>query len=262
MKDLKLSTIINQPYAKAFFLALALLTRLPIPKLEDISAHDSGRSALFYPAIGIVIGLILYFPLFLFPQASPLLLAAIITVLWAMITGGLHLDGLADSADGWLGGIGNKEKTLKIMKDPVVGAAGAISIVCILLLKFAVLSSIFQQTSLHSERSIGAIIILAPFIGRAMILLLMLISENANPNSMANEVAEHLPKNNIAWVIAMSFLIVFFFSFSGLVFALVAFWLTRRLMHKRLDGYTGDTLGATVEITEVMFLIGYALLLS
>ncbi len=251
--------MLNHPYLKAFFLALALLTRLPIPQLEEIKASDSGCSALFYPAVGLLIGLILYLPLLLFPQASPLLLAAIITVIWAIITGGLHLDGLADSADGWLGGISDKEKTLKIMKDPVVGAAGAIAIVCILLLKFAVLTAILQQT-FHDAVRISGIIIIAPFIGRAMILLLMLISKNANPNSMANDVADNLPRNHIVWIIGICFLITAFFSLSGLIFALITFWLLRRLMHKRLGGYTGDTLGATVEITEVLYLIGYALL--
>ena len=262
MKDFSFNTISNQPTAKAFFLALSLLTRLPIPELENIDAQDSGRSALFYPLIGLIIGMILYLPVFLFPQASPLLLAAIVTVMWAMITGGLHLDGIADSADGWLGGADDKEKTLKIMKDPVVGAAGAIAIMCILLLKFAVLSALFQQASSLDNIYIGAIIILAPFIGRVMILLLMLVSENANPNSMANDVVNHLARNKVAWVIGISFLILAFFSFLGLAFALVVFGFTRRLMHKRLGGYTGDTLGATVEITEVMYLIAYALHLS
>ena len=254
--------MLSHPYLKAFFLALALLTRLPIPPLEKIDARDSGRSALFYPAVGLIIGLILYLPLFFFPQASPLLLAAIITVIWAIITGGLHLDGLADSADGWLGGSSDKEKTVKIMKDPVVGAAGAIAIVCILLLKFAVLSAIFQQAFYHNGQSANAIIILAPFIGRAMILLLMLISNNANPNSMANDIADNLPRNPIAWLIGICFLIAAFFSLAGVIFALITFWLLRRLMHKRLGGYTGDTLGATVEVSEVMYLVGYALLFA
>jgi len=252
--------LLNHPYIKAFFLALALLTRLPIPQLEEIEARDSGRSALFYPAVGLIIGLILYIPLLLFPQASPLLLAAIITVIWAIITGGLHLDGLADSADGWLGGTGDKRKTLKIMKDPVVGAAGAIAIVCILLLKFAVLSAIFQQAFCHDGNSAGAIIILAPFIGRAMILLLMLMSKNANPNSMANKIVDNLPRNHTAWLTGVSFLIASFFSLWGLFLALVFFGIAHKLMEKRLGGYTGDTLGATVEITEVMYLIGYVLL--
>ena len=251
--------MLNHPYIKAFFLALALLTRLPIPQLEEIEARDSGRSALFYPAVGLIIGLILYIPLLLFPQAPPLLLAAIITVIWAIITGGLHLDGLADSADGWLGGTGDKRKTLKIMKDPVVGAAGAIAIVCILLLKFAVLTAILQQTFHDIVRTSG-IIIIAPFIGRAMILLLMLMSKNANPNSMANKIVDNLPRNHTAWLTGVSFLIASFFSLSGLFLALVFFGIAHKLMEKRLGGYTGDTLGATVEITEVMYLIGYVLL--
>ncbi len=253
--------MLSHPYTKAFFLALSLLTRLPIPQLDKVEPHDSGRSALFYPAVGLIIGLVLYLPLLLFPQASPLLLAAIITVIWAIITGGLHLDGLADSADGWLGGTSDKEKTLEIMKDPVVGAAGAIAIVCILLLKFAVLTAILQQT-FHDVVRTSGIIILAPFIGRAMILLLMLISKNANPNSMANKIIDNLPRNQIVWLIGVCFLIAAFFSLSGLLFAVITFWLIRRLMHKRLGGYTGDMLGATVEITEVMYLIGYALLLA
>ena len=251
--------MLNHPYIKAFFLALALLTRLPIPQLEEIEARDSGRSALFYPAVGLIIGLILYIPLLLFPQAPPLLLAAIITVIWAIITGGLHLDGLADSADGWLGGTGDKRKTLKIMKDPVVGAAGAIAIVCILLLKFAVLTAILQQTFHDIVRTSG-IIIIAPFIGRVMILLLMLMSKNANPNSMANKIVDNLPRNHTAWLTGVSFLIASFFSLWGLFLALVFFGIAHKLMEKRLGGYTGDTLGATVEITEVMYLIGYVLL--
>jgi adenosylcobinamide-GDP ribazoletransferase len=256
-----LSTNILQSHAKAFFLALQLLTRLPTPQYESITASDSGRSAFYYPVVGLIIGFILYLPLLFFPHASPLLLAAIITVIWAIVTGGLHLDGLADSADGWLGGIGNKEKTLIIMKDPVVGAAGAITIVCILLLKFAVLTVIFQQTFHDIVRSSG-IIIIAPFIGRTLILLLMLMSNNANPNSMANEVIANLVRNKIVWLVGACLLIAAFFSLSGMIFALVTFWLIRRLMHKRLGGYTGDTLGATVEVTEVMYLMGYALLLS
>ncbi|HIP94757.1 MAG TPA: adenosylcobinamide-GDP ribazoletransferase [Leucothrix sp.] len=254
-----MSQITNHPYAKAFLLALALLTRLPLPQFKNIQASDSGRSALFYPLVGLVIGLILYLPILFFSQAPPLLLAAIITVLWAVITGGLHLDGLADSADGWLGGMGDKDKALKIMKDPVVGAAGSIAITCMLLLKFAVLTAILQQTFHDIVRTSG-IIIFAPFLGRAMILLLILLSNNANPNSMANDVVNHLSRNTIGWLIGACVLIAAFFSLSGLLFALVSFWLIRKLMYKHLGGYTGDTLGATVEITEVMYLIGYALL--
>ncbi len=249
-------------YKKAYFLAQSLLTRLPTPHLSNIQAVDMGRSALFYPFIGLLIGLVLYIPLLFFSQSLLTLLAALTVTLWALITGGLHLDGLADSADGWLGGStdkSGKEKTLNIMKDPLVGSAGVIALVCILLLKFAVLSTIFQQT-FHDMLRGSSIIIIAPIVGRAMVLLLMLSSENANPNSMANQIVENIPRTSARWVIALCFLMGAYFSLTGIILALIVFWLVRRLMHQRLGGFTGDTLGATVEITEVAYLVGAVLM--
>ncbi len=251
-------------YKKAYFLALSLLTRLPTPQLSNIQEIDMGRSALFYPLIGLFIGFVLYLPLFFFSQASLILSAALIVTLWAMVTGGLHLDGLADSADGWLGGSYDKtgkEKTLNIMKDPLVGSAGVIALVCVLLLKFAVLSALFQQT-FHDVLRNSAIIIIAPMIGRAMILLLMLSSKNANPHSMANQIVDNLPKITASWITVICLLIGAYFSLSGILLALITFWLLRRLMHQRLGGFTGDTLGATVEITEVAYLVGALLMLN
>jgi len=125
------------------------------------------RVFIFYPLAGLIIGIFLCIPIFIFPNASPFLIAAIITVIWAAITGGLHLDGLADSADGWLGGMGDREKTQRIMKDPLVGAAGVIAIVSLLLLKFAAITTLL----LHDY---WFILLLAPLLGRSMILLLFI----------------------------------------------------------------------------------------
>jgi adenosylcobinamide-GDP ribazoletransferase len=243
----------------AYFLAQSLLTRLPTPHLNDIQAEDSGRSALFYPVVGLVIGLILYVPILLFSNAAPILLAAIITVLWVIITGGLHLDGLADSADGWLGGMGDREKTQIIMKDPLVGSAGAIAIVCLLLLKFVALTVIFQQTFHDIARSSG-IIIIAPVIARAAILLLFNTSKYAQEKGMVQQIIDKLPRETAWIVVIVCGLVGLYFSFWGMIIALTGFWLLRRLMHKTLGGFTGDTTGALVEITEVLFLIGAVLI--
>ena len=157
-------------FTTAFFLALSLLTRIPIPPLPSLSDQDFGRSSLAYPLVGLLIGIILGLPVWLLPQADPLVLAAIVTALWAAITGGLHLDGVADGADAWLGGLGDLEKTHRILKDPLVGAAGAIALVIVLLLKFAAL------TVLIKHQLIG-LIIFAPVLGRNFILLLFLLSQ-------------------------------------------------------------------------------------
>ena len=147
-----------------------------------------GRSALYYPLVGLVIGVLLcVFPLLL-PNASPLILAAVVTVLWAMITGGLHLDGVADSADAWLGGSGDEEKTHRILKDPVVGAAGVIAIVAVMLLKYAALVVLLEQ-------QLWWMIVFAPVLGRASVLLLFLTTPYVRLGGLGNAVTDFLPKH-------------------------------------------------------------------
>ncbi len=246
-------SIFQSSYGKAFLLALSLLSRFPVTHLDDIQPHDSGRSALFYPLVGLIIGFLLYVPILLFPHASPMILSAIIITFWAIITGGLHLDGLADSADAWLGGGNDEERTHRIMKDPLVGTAGVIAIVCVLLLKFTALLTLFAYTS-------TAFVILAPVIGRSMILLLFLTTKYVRNQGMASDVVSYLPRTAAKWIIGICLLTGLIFSLWGIVFVLAGFWLLRRLMLKRLGGCTGDTTGATVEIAEMLWLVGAALL--
>jgi len=247
-----MSARLFQQFGKPFLLAMSLLTRIPAGSFDEITDQDSGRSALFYPVIGLLIGIILYLPIVLFENTPPHFLAALVITLWAIITGGLHLDGLADSADGWLGGLGDKERTLKIMKDPVVGAAGAIAICCFLLLKFTALSTLI-------EYKLGWLIIATPVMGRLMILFTFHTTEYANKSGMANKVVEHLPKNYSLLIILAGFIVCGLLNFWGIVCLLVGFYLLRRLMIKRLGGCTGDTVGATVEISEMLFMTGAVL---
>ena len=76
--------------------------------------------------------------------ASPLLQAALLLALWVALTGALHLDGLADSADAWLGGFGDPARTLEIMKDPRSGPVAVVVLVLLLLLKFSALLVVLQ----------------------------------------------------------------------------------------------------------------------
>ena len=196
-----------------------------------------------------MIGGLLCLPILVFPHASPLLLAAILTVLWAAVTGGLHLDGLADSADAWLGGLGDVEKTHRILKDPLVGAAGVIALVGVLLLKFAALTVLLEH---HQWQ----MILLAPLIGRALILLLFLTTPYVRTGGLASAVTAHLPRAIAGWITAASLLIGLLFSMAGIGLTLLGFWLLRRLMLQRLQGCTGDTAGATVESGEMLWLVG------
>lgn len=237
---------------RAFWLALSFLTRIPVPDLGKLEAADFARAALFYPAVGVGIGGLLCLPVFLFPHASPLLLAAMITVGWAMVTGGLHLDGLADSADAWLGGLGDVEKTHRILKDPLVGAAGVSALIGVLLLKFAALTVLL-------ETGHWWVILLAPAVGRALILLLFLTTPYVRTGGLASAVTTHLARPAAMGVTGITLVLAMYYSPQGLVMALLGFWLLRRMMLQRLQGCTGDTAGASVEIGEMLCLLGEAL---
>ena len=109
------------------WLALVFLTRVPLPARllpEAPRPEDAGRSLLFYPLVGLVLGLLLAaggMLLALLPGAEPLLLAALVLAAWVAITGALHLDGLADTVDARVGSHGDPERARTIMADAVDG---------------------------------------------------------------------------------------------------------------------------------------------
>ena len=116
---------------KILLLALSLMTRIPLPKQDHIRGEDFARAAVLFPLAGLLFGVVLGVLALALPllSSSSLLIAAILTVLWTAITGGLHLKGVASTADAWIGGIGDEEKTHKILNDQVIGDAGTTAIV-------------------------------------------------------------------------------------------------------------------------------------
>jgi len=109
---------------RSFLIAVRFLTRLPVTDPGPVSTPDLGRSIAYYPVVGLVIGLLVWGLsrlLISFDVADLDLDAALVLVVWVWLTGGLHLDGLADTADAWIGGMGDRRRTLRIMKDPRSG---------------------------------------------------------------------------------------------------------------------------------------------
>ena len=119
-----------------FWIALQFLTVFPIQLKQMPSKQQNGQSLLFYPVIGLGIGLVLYTIALGLSALPSMLLSSLILVIWIWLTGGLHLDGLADTADAWVGGFGDKERTLKIMKDPACGPIGVLSLIIVCILKW------------------------------------------------------------------------------------------------------------------------------
>jgi adenosylcobinamide-GDP ribazoletransferase len=144
-------------------IALQFLTSLPIRLPAMPEPEQQGRSLLYYPVVGLLLGALLCLAVFVLDGAAPLLQAALLLTLWVALTGALHLDGLADSADAWLGGFGDRERTLQIMKDPRSGPVAVVVLVLLLLLKFSALLALLQAQQYSA-------LLLAP----VLVLLLLL----------------------------------------------------------------------------------------
>jgi adenosylcobinamide-GDP ribazoletransferase len=151
-----------------FWIALQFLSSLPIRLPGMPQPQELGRSLLFYPVVGLLFGVLLWGLNSVLMGAPLLLHAALLLTAWVLLSGGLHLDGLADSADAWLGGFGDRERTLTIMKDPRSGPIAVVTLGMVLLLKFTALVALIEQPN-------GAALILAPLIGRASMLALFTI---------------------------------------------------------------------------------------
>lgn len=238
---------------KILLLAMSLMTRIPMPEVEDIQAADFARASLFFPLAGLLIGLSLVLPALLLTTTSPLLLAAVLTVLWAVITGGLHLKGVGSSADAWIGGIGDEEKTQRILIDQITGDAGTTAIAAILILKFAALTVLLEQGYLWT-------ILFAPVFGRALILLLFMTTPCIQAEGLASAVSTYLHRDLVRLILAVCLLLAAIVSLNGLLLMLAGFWLLRYLALQRLQGCTIDTAGASVEFGEMFWLVGVAIL--
>ncbi len=233
---------------KPIIIAFLFFSRLPMPRIEKIDATDNGRALLFLPLVGLIIGVLLWLSACLLQgHIGSDVLAAILLALWCALTGGLHLDGLADSADAWLAG-GNQTQSLEVMKDPRCGSGAIITLVCVLLIKFTALSAL-----LSGEQH--WLLILVPILGRASALLLFLTTPYARKQGLSRDFAEHAPRTMIRTLViiitAITALLVGLQSalLVAVVTALLIYAL-RRLMLKRLGGSTGDTSGALIEIIE------------
>jgi adenosylcobinamide-GDP ribazoletransferase len=230
-----------------YFLAQSFLSRLPIPKNIDYQPERLGYISLYYPIVGAVIGSILAIIASLLTAVDPLLVAVLLTSIWAIITGALHLDGLADSADAWLGGHGDQQRIFEIMKDPILGTAGVVSLVLILLLKVISLSLLLQS---HAYFDIILIVVTARFAAVALLYLL----PAAQQQGLAYQAKSALPRITPYYLLAVTLILAVLAPMSLLLIAIVVY-LLRRLMLQSISGMTGDTLGASIEILEVVGLL-------
>ena len=242
---------------KSFLAAIQFLTIIPVPGGQTVREADIERCAPFFPVVGLLIGcLVALFDHFisgLFPSFP----AAVLTVLALLIiTGGLHMDGLADTADGVFS-VRARERMLEIMRDSRIGAMGVLAIVFIIALKIAALVPLPLPQRL-------AILVLMPIGGRfAMLLMLTALPYARKDGGLATLfIARRSWLNPVFAIIFLGAAGWFVGAWTGLVAtlaAVVAAGLVSWYIYRKIGGFTGDTIGAASEITEtVLALAGLA----
>jgi adenosylcobinamide-GDP ribazoletransferase len=245
-------------------LAFSFLTTLPVRADASVPA-GLGRAAAWFPFVGLVLGALLSAAHFLLSQTfAPLLAAALTVALWATLTGGLHLDGLADCCDGLLASAA-PERRLEIMRDPRTGAFGVIGLVLFLVLKILAVAYLLPPLSIRILPGLIAPFTLAAVLARWLILIVAR-QPPARPGGLGAGFALGLTPLTLALaaLIPLALIAGLAFYFDGwrilraalfahlIAFAVIAF------ARARLGGVTGDVLGLTVELAELTVLLTFA----
>jgi adenosylcobinamide-GDP ribazoletransferase len=238
-----------------FYVAILFLTRIPFPQIE-LDEGKIGSSLPFFPCAGAVIGGILSLIYILGQKVLPHeVVAGLIVVISIIITGGMHLDGFADTMDA-LFCYGDREKKLAVMKDSRIGAYGVIGIVSVILLKYVLVVSLPQT---YLMQSLIGFPILSRWMMTFSIVFYPYIREKGLGKAFTSQKNSAFIIASIATITIMyimlglkSLIVIIGVFMAGLFFIL---YLTRQF-----GGMTGDTYGATNEFCEIIALLMFIIL--
>lgn len=243
-----------------FFTCLMFYTRIPCPK--NITHHPDylNKATRYFPFIGWIVGSISFLAFYFFSFFLSTEIAVILAIIASILTtGAFHEDGFADVCDGFGGGW-TKEKILMIMKDSAIGAYGAIGLVLLFLLKFKLLS---ESTLLFAN---NILLIFLLFISAHSLSRLAAISiifthqySREDASSKSKPIAKQYTWKEVSGSFFFGLIPLLAFSYFDFKFllAIIPVFITRyflaRYFQKWIDGYTGDCLGATQQVCEVVF---------
>lgn len=262
---------------RKILLAFQFLTIIPVKEMKNISEKEIGGASVFFPLIGFVQGALFVVSAGLFLKIFPLELAnGLLILVIAATSGGLHLDGLADTFDA-IALRGDREKKLLVMKDSTIGPVGVIAIVIVILLKYLALNALLFHSSPITYYSS---LLLMPVFSRWVMVTAIFHSKSARQDGIGKIFIENTKLKELViatllvigcWLLVTIFLLSSLFTiYPGLaqrseagyslflvsipilyIFSLVSVW----FCNKKFGGMTGDTFGAVSEISEILFLI-------
>jgi adenosylcobinamide-GDP ribazoletransferase len=238
---------------KSFFAALKFLTILPVPAAWTGEERNLRMSVYLYPLAGLVMGTLVSLADYGFCSLVPLPVASVATVLvFFILSGGLHMDGLADTFDG-LFSFSSRDKILSIMRDSRTGAMGTAAVAGVFLLKWTALFAL--ESPLRWK-----VLVLVPFVGRCALLLHWLLLPYVRSEGGRASVFDkrHVLTAGIAAQVLLFLCSVFVLKLPGFFTALAVTCLTfifSMYTYFKIKGMTGDTLGAVCELAECAALV-------
>ena len=242
---------------KCFFAAIRFLTVFPLPVPWGHGERALAGSPPFFPIVGLLIGAVAaavaYGLGYVLPPAP---CAMIVVALWELLPGGLHLDGLADTADGLLSAR-KRERMLEIMRDSHIGAMGVMVVVIVFGLKYAALRSLKPEVLWRAA-------LFAPVAGRCALVLMLALLKYIRPKGGMGSVF-YTRDHTTACIFCIIVTVVVGFGVLGMrgawaaASAALATLLFASYIRRRLGGATGDTIGAASEIAETTAVLVLAL---
>jgi adenosylcobinamide-GDP ribazoletransferase len=238
--------------------AFQFLTRLPVPLHRLMTVEQMGRSIRWFPLVGGMLGAIVgVLDLALAGFATPELRAVVAVTLLAMLTGGLHLDGLMDSCDG-LFSVAPPERRLEIMRDSRAGSFAVVGLGTILLLKYAAILALPEPIRLPGFVAVGAI-------SRWTMVYAMVRYPPARSDGLGSAYKAYAGRTELAWGTAIALTLSSLLGASGLLVLIIG-WLLAVVIAQytvsKISGLTGDVYGAICECVEVGLAIGLPLIVA
>lgn len=232
-------------------IAVGFLTIVPFSR--DFNSDRAAKWAVaVFPIAGLMIGLVLFGLASLMNGLPRITTSIVLVVSLAILSGGIHLDGLSDTVDGLLAGHkkGDTDRTLEVMRDPLVGFFGLLAVLLLFLLKIAFLQCI-------PPRQLGSAVLVLPILGRYPLLILITFLDYVRPQGAGSTfsqtgISQFAAGSLITFFIAIPLGAAALLSLSAVIAWSVIIALS---FQRRIGGYTGDILGAAVETSEVVALI-------
>lgn len=230
---------------QSLILAIQFLTRIPTPQVRNFSPALLAGSARWFPLVGLLLGGLLAGVAWAAAQVDPWLAAWVAMLVWVAITGGLHLDGLADVADALGAAHRDRERLLAVMKDPHLGSFGVLTLIVTLAGKLVLLMLLARGGHWLALVLIPAWARLGPLFWQTL--------PSLSPG-YGEQFGWQLPRR-ARWIWLL--LLLAFSAWMQPLFLLapLAIWLFRRWLQKALGGMNGDCLGAGIEVMELGLLL-------